>query len=385
MVSLRDFVFTPTVAIGYLERGVSSMTRRHFGSVRKRPSGRWQALFWQDERVQSAGTFVTKADAQAFLSAMETDLRRGKWIDPKGGQIRLSDYANDWLSLRSDLAERTAELYRHVLDKHLLSVLGALTLAELNPSVIRSWHANISKDHPATASKAYRLLSSIMRTAVADGFIPTSPCKVEGAGTEHASERPIASVDEVESLVRAMPEHLQIVVMLATWCQLRRGEILGLRRADIDFGQGVIHVVQSRTFGMDGKVIVKVPKSNAGRRTISVPRPVMKALLRHLETFTAPEPEALVVVGRAGANLSRDALQGSWERARQTIGRTDLRLHDMRHTGLTLAAATGATTAELMHRAGHASAPAALRYQHASRDRDRRLSEALEALIPPVR
>ena len=51
-------------------------------------------------------------------------------------------------------------------------------------------------------------------------------------------------------------------------------------------------------------------------------------------------------------------------------------------TGLTLAAATGATTAELMHRAGHASAPAALRYQHASRDRDRHLSEALEEMIP---
>ena len=53
------------------------------------------------------------------------------------------------------------------------------------------------------------------------------------------------------------------------------------------------------------------------------------------------------------------------------VGRLDLRLHDMRHTELTLAAATGATTAELMHRAGHASAPATLRYQRASRDRGR--------------
>ncbi len=220
-----------------------------------------------------------------------------------------------------------------------------------------------------------------MRTAVADGFISTTPCKVEGAGTEHAAERPIATVDEVEMLSRAMPEHLQIIVLLATWCQLRRGEILGLRRMDIDLKQGVIHILQSRTFGMDGKQIVKLPKSNAGRRTISAPRPVMTALICHLEKFTAPEPGALVIVGRGGSILSRDALQGSWERARLTIGRPDLRLHDMRHTGLTLAAATGATTAELMHRAGHASAPAALRYQHASRDRDRRLSDALEAMI----
>lgn len=100
------------------------MTRRHFGSVRRRPSGRWQALYWQGERVQSAGTFATKADAQACLSAMETDLRRGNWIDPRGGQVMLDIYASEWLLLRTDLAERTAELYRHVLKNHILPVLG---------------------------------------------------------------------------------------------------------------------------------------------------------------------------------------------------------------------------------------------------------------------
>lgn len=295
--------------------------------------------------------------------------------------MTLSDYANEWLKQRTDLAERTTELYRHVLDKHILPAFGTSTLAGLTPTKIRSWHTNMASDHPATASKAYRLLSSIIRTAVVDGIISTSPCKVEGAGTEHAPERPVATVDEVESLTRAMPEHLRIVVQLATWCQLRRGEILGLRRLDIDLKHGVIHIVQSRTFGMDGKPILKLPKTNAGRRTISVPRPVLRALTRHLEEFTAPEAVALVVVGRGGSTLTRDALQGSWERARLDIHRPDLRLHDMRHTGLTLAAATGATTAELMHRAGHASAPAALRYQHATRDRDQRLSDALEVMI----
>jgi len=356
------------------------MTRRHFGSVRKRPSGRWQALFWKDERVQS-GTFATKADAQACLSAMETDLRRGKWIDPRGGEVTVCDYANDWLSQRTHLAERTVELYRHVLDMHVLAPLGASTLSGLTPTKIRSWHAEIAKDHPATASKAYRLLSSIMRTAVTDGIISSSPCKIEGAGTEHAAERPIASAEEIELLSEAMPEHLRIVVPLATWCQMRRSEILGLRRMDVDLRQGVISILQSRTFGMDGRQIVKLPKTAAGRRSISVPRSVMKSLMQHLETFTSSDPESLVVSGRGGSILSRDALQGSWERARLIVGRPDLRLHDMRHTGLTFAAATGATTAELMHRAGHASSPAALRYQHATRDRDRRLSDALEGMI----
>jgi integrase len=216
--------------------------------------------------------------------------------------VTLVTFANEWLQQRKDLAERTAELYRHVLDKHILPVLGTATLAELSPTKVRNWHSNIAKDHPATASKAYRLLSSIMRTAVVDGIVLTTPCKVEGAGTEHAAERPTASVVEVEAITRAMPEHLRIVVQLATWCQLRRGEILGLRRKDIDLEHDVIHIVQSRTFGMDGKPIVKLPKTAAGRRTISVPRPVMVSLIRHLEAFTLPQSEALVVSGRGGIN-----------------------------------------------------------------------------------
>ena len=58
-----------------------------------------------------------------------------------------------------------------------------------------------------------------------------------------------------------------------------------------------------------------------------------------------------------------------------------LRLHDLRHTCNTLTAATGASTRELMHRMGHASARAALRYQHATRDRDEVIAAALSDLI----
>ena len=73
-------------------------------------------------------------------------------------------------------------------------------------------------------------------------------------------------------------------------------------------------------------------------------------------------------------------LSTAWNRARDTIGRPDLRLHDLRQAGLTWAAATGATVAALMRRAGHASPTAALRYQHATEDRDRVLAEALSEL-----
>ena len=358
--------------------------RRHFGTVRKRPSGSWQVMYWRDGQRYSAGNFSAKADALAYLSTIEVDLRRGAWIDPREGEVSLRTYAEEWLKRRPDLALRTRELYRYILDKHILPSLGQVTLAGLAPSKIRGWHAGIAQDHPATAAKAYRPLSSIMRTAVIDGLILSSPCKVDGAGTERAAERPIATIAEVEALENAMPEHLRLIVPLATWCQLRRGEILGLRRKDIDVMHAIINIEQSRTFAMDGKSIIKQPKSAAGRRSLAAPKHLMTAAAEHMGKFTGPNPDDLIFTGRDGNELTRDALQFAWERSRSAVGRPDLRLHDLRHTGLTLAAATGATTAELMHRAGHSSAPAALRYQHATRDRDRVLADALESLIKPA-
>ena len=220
--------------------------RRHFGYVRKRPSGRWQAVYRHEGQRYSSGTFVAKADALAFLATIETEVRRGAWIDPRAGKVTVESYAREWLERRPDLAIRTVELYDYLLNNHVNPALGRVTLAGLAPSKVRGWHAELSQRHPSTAAKAYRLLSTIMRTAVIDGLIVSSPCKVSGAGVEHAPERPLATIAEVRGLEAAMPERLRLIVPLATWCQLRRGEILALRRNDVDILHALIRVNQSR-------------------------------------------------------------------------------------------------------------------------------------------
>jgi integrase len=220
-----------------------------------------------------------------------------------------------------------------------------------------------------------------MTTAVTDGILASSPCRVRGAGIEHAEERPVATVAEVKALADAMPERLRLVVLLATWCQLRRGEILGLRRKDVDVATSMIHVEQSRIITASGTSITKSPKSRAGRRSLAVSAPVMDAVVDHVKSFVDSDPDSLLFCSPSGSPLTVGVLQRAWTRARVRVGRPDLHLHDLRHTGLTFAAATGATTAELMRRAGHASTDAALRYQHATQERDRALANALEVLM----
>jgi integrase len=355
--------------------------KRHFGTVRRRDSGRWQALYFHAGKTYSAGTFNTKTDALVRLSQIETDLHRGAWVDPKAGKTTIEEYAKIWLDQRSHLAFRTRELYEYLLDRHILPELGRYPLVALAPSTIRSWHARSAQAHASTAAKAYRLLSATFRTAVVDGLVASSPCKVDGAGVERPAERPIATAHEVLALEAAMPEHLRLIVVLATWCQLRRAELLGLRRRDVDVAQSMIRVEQSRTVTMKRKSLVKDPKTEAGRRSIAIPAPFLPKIQRHLERFTGPEPDDPVFVGIFGRALTPNVLQAVWQRARASVGRPDLRIHDLRHTGLTFAAAAGATTVELMHRAGHSSASAAMRYQHATRDRDRVIAEALGSFV----
>ena len=355
--------------------------RSRFGSVRKLPSGRYQARYRHEGLTQTApDTFASKADAGAWLAEMLTELRRGTWVDPKAGQVSLRSYADTWLSSRPDLRPSTRAKYLYLLDRHILPGLGHVDMASIQPTDVRAWWAKLAGDTPTTAAGAYRLLATICNTAVGDQLIPRSPCRVKGAGSEKSPERPAASVAEVTSALQTVPERLRLALMLAAWCQLRRGEILGLQRRDIDLTRQQLRVDRAVVVHIDGSRALGPPKTEAGRRTVAVPGNVASLLGEHLGKYVRPEPVAWLFASESGEPISARTLSRAWERARLAAGRPDLRLHDLRHSGLTWAAAAGATTAELMHRAGHASPAAALRYQHAAEERDRALADALAEL-----
>ena len=196
---------------------------------------------------------------------------------------------------------------------------------------------------------------------------------MKGAGQARSSERPVASVAELTAPVEATPERYQLALLLAAWCQLRRGDVLGLQRRDVDLLHGSIRVERALVRPMKGDAVMGPPKTAAGVRSLAVPSHVVAALEEHLAELVGPDPAAWLFTGELGGPMTPSTLDRVWQRARKSIGRTDLCLHDLRHSGLTWSAASGASVAELMGRGGHAHPAAALRYQHATEDRDRRL------------
>ena len=332
-------------------------------------------------------TFSTRREAETFAAREKADRSRGAWVDPRRGVVSLRDWSVQWLAHRPDLRVRTVELYQGLLDRHILPELGDAELSKLSPSQVRSWHARLQgKTGPGavTAAKAYRLLRAMMRTAVADEIIVRNPCQVERAGVERSPERPVATVAEVAALVDAMTPRFKAVVLLAAWCGLRKGELLGLRRDDFDMLHGTVRIERAMQQLRDGTLVVGPPKTEAGRRMIAIPPHIVSDIEDHLDSFVAAEADALVFTGEKGGPLRPHVLQKAWTMAKASTGLAQLHLHDLRHAGNTWAAATGASTKELMARMGHANSAAALRYQHAPADRDRALAQALSKLAEPA-
>ena len=326
-------------------------------------------------------TFDRRKDADIYARLLEADRVRGTAVDPRAGTEKLAAYASRWLQQRRvngrPLAPRTTELYEDLLAHHILPALGALGVAKITTEAVRGWHAEVSSHaSPTVAAKAYRLLHAIMTTAEEDDRIGRNPCRIKGAGAESAPERPTVGPGLVLDLADAIDERYRAMVLLAGFGGLRLGEMLGLRAANVDPLHGTVTVEEQRVHLRRGRNLTSAPKSEAGRRTVHVPAVVVDALRRHAATF-GTGPGGLVFTRPGGEPLARGYFYTAWCRAKREVDAPDeLRPHDLRHAGATLAAWTGASTKELMARLGHSSPGAALIYQHAASDRDRVIAEA---------
>ena len=130
-----------------------------------------------------------------------------------------------------------------------------------------------------------------------------------------------------------------------------------------------------------GRVVFGPPKTAAGRRVVAVPAEAVELLERHLEDYVAADPDALVFTSPDGHPLRRTKFRARWADACAAAGITGLHFHDLRGSGATWAATTGATVRELMARLGHTTPTVALRYQHATLERDQAIAEKLNALL----
>lgn len=359
--------------------------RSTFGSLRKLPSGRWQARYTAPSgaTVSAPQTFLAKIDAQTWLATVQADLVRGAWLPPDNATT-FGQYSDTWLEHRT-LKPRTRAHYRRILDTQLLPTLGEMPIRRLSPAVVREWHAKTALGTPTLRAHAYMLLKTICATAVTDDLLVANPCRIRGAGqAKRVSKTEPATLEELAALVDAMPPRYRLMVLLAAWCGLRFGELTELRGKDIDTKSGVIKIRRAVAW-VDSVAVIGKPKSDAGTRDVNIPPHLLPAVRAHLLQFGVGRDGLMFPAARTDTHMRTATLYKVFYPAREAAGRPDLRFHDLRHTGAVLAAATGATLAELMGRLGHSTPGAAMRYQHAARGRDAEIAILLSNLSEGVK
>ncbi len=362
-------------------------TRRSFGAIRKLPSGHYQASYAGPDLVRHKAltTFTARIDAEGWLHRQRRAVEGDGWVPPaapRPAAVTVADYAAAWLADR-DIAPRTRAHYRHLLDRHVLPAFGDLLVqGAISPAAVRTWHASLaSTTGPTAKAQAYALFKSVLATAVEDGLIATNPCKIRGAAAaKRAKQIEPATLDELVVIAEHMPARSRLLVPLAGWCALRFGEVAELRRKDIDLDRGVLRIRRA-VVRVGGQTIVGKPKSSAGVRDVAIPPHLLPMVRQHLREHAQIGPDGLLFYGVKGGNLPHSTMLWQFHRAAEAAGRPDLTPHALRHTGAVLAAQSGATLVELMGRLGHTTPALAMRYQHASADRDRALAGRLSDLV----
>lgn len=241
------------------------------------------------------------------------------------------------------LAEKTQESYTR-LNALISPIIGTKELEAITPDDIQT--AIISAEETAGCRQAqlvYTLLHAAFRRAVRSGHIQQSPVEaVDKPDHEGKQGRAIEGADW-QLLAPIIRE--SVAFSLACFAGLRRGEVLGLRRGDIDLEAGLIRIERQRV-RVRGQLVTAPPKSSAGVRIVPISpelAPILTKAVRYLL------PAAYLVP------ISPETLGRQWNTAQKAAGiKAPYRFHDLRHTYATRLVLEGINLRVLQYVIGHA-------------------------------
>lgn len=189
-----------------------------------------------------------------------------------------------------------------VIRNHLQSLehrpVGSITPGDVQGLVTR-WSRELA---PRTVRRQYDVLRAICTYAVNSDFIARTPCRnMKLPKVTTTRPRALTKAQLVE-LADTLGERYGPMVYAGAVLGLRWGECAGLRVADLDFLVRTVTINTQRTRGVGGRMVERMPKSEAGRRTLSVPPALMELFAAHLKRrgVTAADPDAYVFVGTQG-------------------------------------------------------------------------------------
>lgn len=319
---------------------------------------KWQVLYRDPttKRERSAGVFARKSDASRMRISVEHDLQAGLWIDPRRGQISLSEWAVKWTEPRTHLKPSTLAAEQSLLSSRILPTFGEMPLQSIEPTDVDKWIAGMT-DEGVSASRirqAHSLLNRLVKGAVRSRHIAFNPAVGAPLPSLPRQEKSYLSPSEIGHLETCIDPAYRVWLYTMAWTGLRFGEAAALRRRNVDVLRSEIHVVEAVT-EVNGKVHFGSTKNNR-HRTVYVPGFLRDMLNEQLTTAVGLDPEALVFTSPRGGVLRRHNVgRRVWKPAIRAAGFDGLRMHDLRHTAAALMIAVNESPELVKRQLGHSS------------------------------
>lgn len=330
-------------------------------------TGMWRVVFryvnWKGERKQTQRRgFLTKRDAQKW--EREQMLKNSSSLDMTFGSF-FEIYEAD---KRQRLKENTWESKSHVIRTKILPYFENRKIAEIEPKDIIAWQNELlayRDEKGASYSTTYLKtihgqLSAIFNHAVRYYHLPCNPAQKAGTmGTEEHKEMSFWTKEEYLKFAEEMmdkPVSYYAFEMLY-WCGIREGELLALTPADFDFERQTLTINKSyqRLKGRDVITSPKTPKSN---RTIKMPKFLCEEMEEYLNSLYGIQTNERIF------QISKSYLHHEMDRGAKAAGVKRIRIHDLRHSAISLLIEMGFSALAIAERVGHESIDITYRYAH---------------------
>lgn len=400
-----------------MARRRSTRRGRGEGTVFERSNGTWagEVTTGYDENGKQKRKTVygkTQAEALAKLGEVKQQLATGTFTDTK---LTVKAYLEQWLTHKErQVKPRTAELYRHVSEYHIMPRIGRRRLDKLTPLDVQGMVEGVAANGSIrTANQCRTVLFSALKQAIRWQLLARNPVEAVDALKETPREMTLWTPEEVVRFLDTARAHrLYPLFYLALSTGMRGGELLGLRWQDVN---GSIISIRQTLVPVGNKIMVGTPKTKKGQRRVSVSPDVLEVLALHkavqeaehsrlgeawadsglvfpTEIGTPMHPRNLERTWYTLQDKARDAWQAASEEAGDVTTLEQLaahkllpraRLHDLRHLHVSLLVKRGVDARTIADRVGHTRASFTLDvYTHLFEEQRTAAAVSLLDLLP---
>lgn len=359
------------------------MARSGFGSIRKLPSGRYQARYiYKSYPVKAPLTFDSKKAAEDWLTLQKAailtgDLTLNKIAYKESAQaedVTFNDLAGEWLEIKKK--ELAYSSYKQAKSKRntLSRYFEAKTIRQIDEKAVRAFiNAQVERVSKQTVLQYIVTLKGVLALAVDKGIITENPVKaslIPKGGTKTRADYTLED-GELGKLIAVSKESFRLPIYLGAVLGLRRGEVLGLKTSDLK--DGVLRIRRAWGEVSEGVLDYKSTKTEGSNRDVPVPDWLVEKWNEHVSKFAVGQ---VMFPGKGGVPISRDLFRSQWNKARKDAGvNPELHFHDLRGYAGTEFVKKGATEREVMALLGHTSTQVSISYQKATLSA---LSEVME-------